>query len=199
MNTELAYRIAVLLLFVGFIAHRGYYSRKLKPSADNTLKQREATPASRLANLLSLPGFAAVLLYIIHPDWMAWAALPLPAWLRWLGAGLAFAGFALLQWSQQILGRNWSDTPRLMKDQRLVTDGPYQWVRHPIYTAFLLILSAPLLLSANWFIGLTWIGMTALDVMSRVRFEEALMLETFGEPYQAYMKRTGRFFPRLGL
>ena len=197
MDNELTYRIALPILFISFIAHRGYYSRKFRPSTENTLKQRQESFASRLANLLSLPGLIAVVVYVVYPPWMAWASLPLSAGLRWMGVGLALAGFVLLQWSQQALGKNWSDTPRLMKDQTLVTGGPYRWIRHPIYTAFLLIMSAPLFLSANWFIGLVWIGMTVLDVISRVRVEEAMMMESFGDHYRAYMQRTGRFLPRL--
>jgi protein-S-isoprenylcysteine O-methyltransferase Ste14 len=84
-----------------------------------------------------------------------------------------------------------------MKDQSLVTSGPYHWIRHPIYTAFLLIMSAPLLISANWFIGGLWLGLTGLEVMGRIQFEEALMLETFGEQYRVYMQKTGRLIPRL--
>ncbi len=197
MDNELIYRIALPILFISFIAHRGYYSRKFRPSTGNTLRQRKKDSASRLANLFSVPGLIAVVVYVVYPPWMAWASLPLSGGLRSLGVGLALAGFILLQWSQQALGKNWSDTPRLMKDQMLVTSGPYRWIRHPIYTAFFLVMSAPLFLSANWFIGVLWIGMTVLDVMSRVRFEEAMMMEAFGDPYRIYVQRTGRFLPRL--
>ena len=128
---------------------------------------------------------------------MAWSALPLPAWLRWLGVAIALTGFALLQWSQQSLGKNWSDSPLLLKGQEMIASGPYRWIRHPIYAAFLLILGSPLLISANWFVGGMWIGMTGLDVASRVRAEEAMMVGQFGEQYHAYVQRTGRLLPRL--
>jgi protein-S-isoprenylcysteine O-methyltransferase Ste14 len=130
---------------------------------------------------------------------MRWADLPFPAWLRWTGVGIALVGFMLLQWSQNTLGKNWSDTPRLLKEQSLVTSGPYRWVRHPIYTAFLLILGSTFLISANWMIGLTWIGMAVLEVASRISYEESLMLESFGDQYREYMKRTGRLLPRINV
>lgn len=194
---DLIFRILLLALFVGFIAHRGYYTRKLgRPNAD-TLKAREEKSTPLLANLLSLPAFIGTSLYIFYPPWMAWASLPFPAWLRWAGVGLALLGFLLLQWAHQALGRNWSDTPRLLKEQSLVTNGPYRWVRHPIYTAFLLIMSATLFISANWFIGLMWIIMTFLEVMSRISSEEGMMLEQFGDVYRMYMQGTGRLLPRL--
>jgi protein-S-isoprenylcysteine O-methyltransferase Ste14 len=128
---------------------------------------------------------------------MEWSALPLPLWSRWMGVAVALAGFVLLQWSQISLGASWSDTPRFMEGQKLVTRGPYRWIRHPIYTAFLLILGSLFLITTNWFIGLMWIAMTALDVAARMRAEEAMMLGQFGAPYQAYLGRTGRLLPRI--
>jgi len=197
LQSELIYRLLLLALFIGFVAYRGYFQRKFGRPDEDTVKQREENPAEKIANLLSLPALIATLLYIIYPAWMSWASLPLPAWLRWAGLGLAIVGFALLQWAHQALGRNWSDTPRLMKNQALVTSGPYRWIRHPIYSAFLIIMSAPLLISANWFIGGMWLVLTGLEVVSRIKFEEALMIETFGEPYRTYMQKTGRLSPRL--
>jgi len=95
------------------------------------------------------------------------------------------------------LANSWSDTPRMMKEQTLITNGPYRKIRHPIYTAFILILGSPLLISADWLIGLCWLGMTVLEVVSRINFEEALMIEFFGEQYRKYMKKTGRLFPKV--
>jgi protein-S-isoprenylcysteine O-methyltransferase Ste14 len=85
----------------------------------------------------------------------------------------------------------------MIREQSLVTSGPYRLIRHPIYMAFLLILGATLLISANWFIGLAWIGMTVLEITSRIGFEETLMLEYFGDQYRQYMKSTGRLFPKF--
>lgn len=196
MDTETIFRIILPALIIAFAAHRGYYVRK-HGEEQNTLKKREEGWTSRVASLLGLGGFVALFIYVIQPAWLAWGSLPLPLWLRWTGVVLALSGFALLQWSQNTLGKNWSDTPRMMKEQSLITSGPYQFIRHPIYTAFLLILGSTLLISANWFIGFAWIGMTILEVASRIGFEENLMLEYFGEPYRDYMKRTGKLLPKL--
>jgi protein-S-isoprenylcysteine O-methyltransferase Ste14 len=190
------FRLILALTLAVFVVHRGYYSRKLPPDPETTVRQQQAGVATRVASLLGIAALLSTLVYCLAPEWMAWASLPLPSWLRWAGVGLALGGFTLLQWSQETLGRNWSDTPRLIAQQTLVTDGPYRWIRHPIYTAFLLILSAPLLLAANWFVGGAWLGMTAIDVWVRVRFEEAMLLQAFGEEYRAYMESSGRLLPR---
>ena len=197
MSEELPFRFTLLVLLVVFVIHRAYYTKKhVRPDSDE-ITARGHSAAQVLANGLSVLALGATVVYLVAPQLIDWAALPFPDWLRWAGVGIALAGFALLQWSHAALSRNWSDRPRLLADQQLVTGGPYRRVRHPIYTAFLLILSAPLLLSANWLVGLAWIASTAIEVLSRIRFEEALLAERFGAAYETYAKDTGRLLPRL--
>ena len=193
---ETLFRIILPVLIIAFAAHRGYYVKNHSQPEDVTLKKRQEGIASRVSGVLGLIGFISVIAFVINPN-PAKASLSFPVWLRWIGIALALAGFALLQWAQVTLGKSWSDTPRMMKEQTLITSGPYQFIRHPIYTAFVLILGSALLISANWFIGLAWLGMTVLEVASRVGFEESLMLEYFGDQYREYMKKTGRLLPRL--
>lgn len=196
MNTETVFRVILPVVLIAFALHRGYYVRKHGPE-ENTLKKRSEDWTSKLAGLLGIAGFAAVLAYVIQPGWLSWAALSMPVWLRWAGVGGALSGFALLQWAQNTLGKSWSDTPRMIAGQALVSSGPYRYIRHPIYAAFLLILGSLFFISANWLIGLTWIGMTLLEIAARMAFEEALMVEYFGEQYREYMQKTGRVLPRF--
>ena len=194
---EALFRIILPVLIITFAVHRGYYVKNHSQSEDVTLKKRQEGSASKVSGVLGLFGFISMIAFVINPGWLAVASLSFPVWLRWAGVTLALAGFALLQWAQVTLGKSWSDTPRMMKEQTLITSGPYQFIRHPIYTAFILILGSVLLISANWLIGLAWLGMTVLEVASRVGFEEALMLEYFGDQYREYTKKTGRLLPRL--
>ena len=197
METETIFRVILPLLIAGFAAHRGYYVNHHSKPEDATLKKRDEGIASKIAGLLGMIGFTSTTAFVIDPQWLAFADLPLPVWLRWAGIGVAILGFALLQRAHAVLGNNWSDSPRMMKDQTLVTSGPYRWIRHPIYTAFLLILGSTLFLSSNWLIGLAWTGMTLLEILSRIAFEEPLMIEYFGDQYREYMKRTGRLVPKF--
>ncbi|MBC7878178.1 MAG: isoprenylcysteine carboxylmethyltransferase family protein [Anaerolineales bacterium] len=197
MQTETIFRIILPVLIIAFAAHRGYYVKNYSKPEEATVKQREEGIISKLAGLLGMIGFIAVLIYVINPAWLAWSTLHLPLWFRWTGLGIAVIGFVLLQWAQVTLANSWSDTPRMMKEQTLITSGPYRTIRHPIYTAFLLILGSTLLISSNWLIGLCWAGMTVIEIISRIGFEESIMLEYFGDQYREYMKKTGRLFPRL--
>jgi len=197
METETIFRIVLPLILVLFVAHRGYYVKNQSKLEDVTLKKREEGVASKVAGLLGMIGFISVIIFTINPGWLGFANLPFPLWLRWTGIGMATLGFILLQWAQHTLGKSWSDTPRMMKEQALITSGPYRFIRHPIYTAFLLILGSTLLVASNWLIGIAWIGMTILEITSRIRFEEALMVEYFGDQYREYRKKTGQLLPKI--
>jgi len=177
--------------------HRGYYGKFHSKPIEATVKQREENLVSKISGVLGLTGFLALAACAIKPAWLVFADLSFPAWLRWIGIGISMFGFGLLQWAQVTLANNWSDTPRMMKDQVLITNGPYRFIRHPIYTAFILILGSLLFVSSNWLIGFCWSGMVILEVFSRIKFEESLMVEYFGKDYSEYMKKTGKIFPRV--
>jgi len=98
----------------------------------------------------------------------------------------------------QSLGENFSATLHVREQHTLVMEGPYCWVRHPLYSTMYVLLVAFILLSANWFIGLASTGGLTLVVASRVKREEMVMIEKFGDRYREYMSHTGRFLPRLG-
>lgn len=196
-ENDLIFRILLAIILVSFVYHRAYYTRKYRADDQDDSPTDEPTNALRAAGILAVLGLLGTILYIIFPDLMAWSSLQLSLWLRWLGVIVALLGFGLLQWSQNTLGENWSDSARLMEGHRMVESGPYHWVRHPIYSSFLLILGSTFLISANWFIGGTWIMMMALDINSRIEVEEQLMISRYGDDYIEYKSRTGRIFPKF--
>jgi protein-S-isoprenylcysteine O-methyltransferase Ste14 len=197
MNEPL-FRTIVGLLLVLFVLHRAFYTRKIQHANEEVVDKPDLGALSKIASLIAVPAFLATLIYLFFPQWLIWSEIDLSSWIRWLGVIAAAVGFGLLQWSQSALGKNWSDDPVLIQDHRLVTNGPYRWVRHPLYSAFLLIFASLTLISASWLIGLLWLAMTALDILARVSTEESLMLQQFGGEYQSYMQKTGRFLPRIG-
>jgi protein-S-isoprenylcysteine O-methyltransferase Ste14 len=196
-NPELIFRVVQGLIVLAFVLHRGYYTRKFPPPEAETVEKLDSGLAGKIANLLALPALAALALYVFLPEYVFWASLPFPFWLRWTGVLIAVGGFALLQSAHAALGKNWSDQPRILESQSFVRGGPYERIRHPMYTAFLLILGSSLLTSANWLVGGLWIAITWIDIRARIRFEEDRLGAKFGEPYEAYKKRTGALLPRL--
>ncbi len=184
--------LAAVGLSLTFI--RLYYAVGAGRSAGRILMRRE----SRLSVawfFLSLATLASVI-YVVDPELIGWATLPLPSWLRWTGAGLGLPTVLLFLWVHHTLGKNWSASIVIKEDHILVTGGPYRWVRHPMYTNLFMWALTFFLLSANWFIGINWLVLS-VGGASRVGEEEALLIEKFGDEYRVYMQQTGRFLPRL--
>ena len=198
MTESLIFRVITLCLLLLFVANRAYYTRKFPVQENETVTKMSTGPMTVLTSLLSLVALGGSVFYIFFPSLIDWASAPFPFWLRWLGVLIAISGFGLLEWSQRALAGNWSDQPRLKKEQTLVQSGPYQWMRHPIYTAFLLILGSTLLITANWLVGLAWLSSVGLEAVSRIQYEETIMQERFGSDYELYRERTGKLLPKFG-
>ena len=144
----------------------------------------------------AVPWFVSSLVWMINPQWMAWSSVPLPIWLRWCGFVLIGLWGILLVWTFRSLGKNLTDTVVTRKVHTLVTTGPYCYVRHPFYSAFVVAIFGGSLVAANWFVfvaGLVPFGF----IVARTRIEEDKLVERFGDEYRNYIAKTGRFFPRL--
>lgn len=137
-----------------------------------------------------------LILYFVAPDWIEWAMLPLPAWLRWLGSVLMVVATALQVWMFLALGKNITDTVVTRKEHTLVTHGPYRWIRHPLYVAFVGLFVAVALITTNWLFFAGGVFTFTLMVI-RIRKEEANLLARFGEDYRRYRASTGAFLPRF--
>jgi len=111
------------------------------------------------------------------------------------GGALFVLGSALRQWAIHSLGTYFTDRARIVDGHRLVTTGPYALVRHPAYVGLALVyVGLPLLLGSA--IGLALAALLfPLALRFRLRVEEAQLTEHFGAEWQAYARRTPRFFP----
>jgi len=138
-----------------------------------------------------------VILYLIDPEMMTWAAVPLPLWMRWIGVVLLAATGGLLFWTLSSLGKNLTDTVVTRRAHTLVRHGPYRFVRHPFYDCVLLLMLSTSLAVANWFLFVTGI-LLFVFVVVRTGIEEEHLVRRFGDSYRDYMAHTGRFLPRSG-
>ena len=85
--------------------------------------------------------------------------------------------------------------PELLKDSKLVTSGPYRYVRHPIYTAVLMITLAYLINTPKIQNYIMWIVLLSVLVI-KLNYEEKLLLKRFPD-YREYKDRTKRLIPFL--
>jgi protein-S-isoprenylcysteine O-methyltransferase Ste14 len=124
------------------------------------------------------------------PDWVMLNLLPSA-----FGMVLKYAGYALLVWAGLNLGRNLTPLPKPKTDAQLVTTGVFAWMRHPIYSALMLISFGSSLERGNLIaFGLSLCLTILLEFKSRR--EEAWLCDQFSE-YAAYRLRVKKFFPGL--
>lgn len=157
--------------------------------------RRKSEPIAQTRVLVVSPLFAAVLVYLAEPPWMAWASLSIPLWIRWIGVALGVAVIPLFYWVLATFAASRDETVPTRQPHRLVTIGPYRWVRHPMYAVAIALAVSIGLIAANWFILLwTMVVLVAVRLVVIPR-EEAKLLEMFGDEYRRYRSGTDSFLP----
>jgi protein-S-isoprenylcysteine O-methyltransferase Ste14 len=201
VDSESLFRASFTTLFLLIVLTQAYYGRKnRRQDRVFALKKDDARREGRFKMVLQVTNFILLAtvagFYAADATWMRPLLAPFPGWLRWLGVGFGTLGIAGLIAVHQALGKYWSPYLRIQEDHRLVTDGPYRWVRHPMYSALIGLMIALGLISANWLLILLC-GMRIALLYMRISKEEAMMISRFGDQYRDYMQRTGRLVPRL--
>jgi protein-S-isoprenylcysteine O-methyltransferase Ste14 len=119
---------------------------------------------------------------------------PLMLYIQIPGLVLTITGYLLFMWSVIARGKyavSWA----MRDDHKLVTWGPYRYVRHPSYLAYFFMFIGFFLIWPNLF---ALVPSVAIPCYSRVTFqEEELLIRHFGIEYREYQKKTGRFIPRF--
>jgi protein-S-isoprenylcysteine O-methyltransferase Ste14 len=145
--------------------------------------------------LASLVMVGAVIVLFWHP-------LPVdpPAWYdrvaRPLGLAAMLAAGSLVTWAYVRLGPYWDGLISALPDHRIVQDGPFGLVRHPVYLGLSVYLAGGALLEADPVVGAVAV-VTALVVALRAREEERFLEERLGDEYRAYARRVPMLLPRI--
>ncbi len=118
------------------------------------------------------------------------------SWLLFIAGLFCGAGaLVLFLLTHKALGKLWSVSLQLKQEHRLVTEGIYEKLRHPMYSAFWLMTLAQALFLANWIAGLSGLMGFGFLFFSRIGPEEAMMEAAFGGQYREYQKRSWRVIP----
>lgn len=147
---------------------------------------------------LLLEGLSYVMVWVLPRKEVS--LLPMPKWLEVFWAGLAattaIASVLLWLWALRALGNHWALVARVVKEHRLVTNGPYGLVRNPIYLSMLgMLVATGLVVTRWWVLGLATAVFLAGNSI-RVRAEEQLLRASFGPEFDAYAARVPAMFPR---
>lgn len=171
-----------------------FFLQKRKPRPPTAKR----APAARWGMALQGAAFFSVwlfqrwnwpLLYSVSrplQDALSLAAIPMAITSSWLTVSAI-----------RTLGKQWSFDARLAEGHRLIVAGPYSHMRHPIYTAMLGMMLATGLAVTYWPIVAAATLIFCLGTAIRVRAEERLLRDAFGEDFEAYARYVPAILPRL--
>lgn len=111
-----------------------------------------------------------------------------------VGFALTVAGLLLALWARAAIGRNWSGSVALKERHELVTRGPYAHVRHPIYSAILLMYLGTAVATGGFW-AFAGFPVVLVSFVLKLKREEDLMRRTFSDAYPAYERRVKRLVP----
>jgi protein-S-isoprenylcysteine O-methyltransferase Ste14 len=192
---EIIYKIIFMVLFILAAFSRAPYAHKVKKL--KIIKSKRKKTQITMTILCGL-GMMIMPLFYVFSDYLNRYNIGLPDWARIIGIiGFAFAVFMHI-WTHYALKTNWDPYVEIHKKHKLITTGPYEHIRHPMYTAFFMWSIFQGILLSNYLVLIA--GVVSFDMMylSRIKHEEDLMIEQFGNKYRQYMKRTYRLFPKFG-
>lgn len=158
--------------------------------------QRTQSPWSRLVQIT--PEIAAFFLLFgrdVWPHWLRRRLFPEGSLaIEWLGVAITAAGIGFAIWARVWIGRNWSGRVTIKEQHELIQSGPYAFVRHPIYSGFLLAILGTAIVHGE-LCGLLALPVAAVGWTLKLRMEEAFMMQQFGQAYLDYKRRVKALVP----
>jgi protein-S-isoprenylcysteine O-methyltransferase Ste14 len=180
--------VAASVVMVAIRAPHGKRSRLVK-----TVRSGKGTREVILL-ILAWIGFLVPLLWVASPVFSFAEYALRPAALVAGSVCLAIGLFVFYR-SHADLGSFWSVTLEVRENHRLISQGVYRRVRHPMYSALVLYSVGQALAVPNWVAGPSYLVAFGILFAFRIRAEEQMMVDAFGDEYVAYMAKTKRLVP----
>jgi len=112
-----------------------------------------------------------------------------------VGVLILIAGSLLRRHCFRVLGTFFTGAVTVQADHRVIESGAYRWVRHPSYSAALLIVLGIALALGNWLSVVVSVVIAFLAYSYRARVEEQALLSSLGAPYAQFIASRKRFIP----
>jgi len=162
----------------------------LRRSHRDVIKKDNRSTLSNYLLRLSLFGSVVIAIVLVIQN-----IAMLPDWFFLPGIGIIVIGIIVRQWAMLILGRYFTITVSVHKNQKVVDYGPYQYIRHPSYLGISLIVIGIGVALGSWVGILVILLMYGSTIWYRMNIEEKLLVSELGDDYIQYMKRTKRLIP----
>lgn len=169
------------------------------------IRQPGRQVGSATAILRSIPFYILASVIFFGICFLLWRPLPLVLSLTWrvtafvLGSLLYFPAMGFVLWGRLVLGGMYFVSTgmgaQLFSDHRLVTNGPFAIVRHPMYLGLSVAVLGGLLLYQTWTMVVLLI--LPFGLARRARREEQALAAEFGEEWKVYCLNVPALFPRL--
>jgi len=150
-----------------------------------------------IRGILGIPAYIFLIEWLISVSYFPWAYIKFSIIINWIGLILLLISTFLLYWSLNSIKTNYHGTIGLHKEHELVTTGAYKYIRHPIVVSFLLVHISIFLLTSNWALGILLITTGLAVCILRTPIEEKYLIDRFGSEYVNYIKRIGKYFPKI--
>lgn len=166
-----------------------------------TLGKREGERTKRISRQSIVPlvtRFVWLAVFIVAPysDRHNWAVIADTVGLRSVGVLVYLLGLAWVCWAFLTLGKQHSAEVTIQKEHELITEGPYRWLRHPMYLGLIVFPMGVGLVFGSW-IGIALPLLLVGVFIWRIGDEEKLLRQEFGERWDTYCQHTWRFIPYL--
>ena len=130
----------------------------------------------------------------LRPGLLGQRFLPVRPATDYIGLALTIAGLGFAVWARFVIGRNWGGMITVQQDHKLMQRGPYDIVRHPIYSGFMLAtLGTAIILGEIG--GLISVALIVIAWGYKARLEESFMIEQFGAEYEEYRRKVKGLIP----
>lgn len=188
------FKIIFMILWLGNglvrMLHKLRY-KKIEIIKSNNTKREKFLGVIVGIGLMLMP-----MMYIFTP-WLDSFDMGLPDPVRWIGiTGFGF-GLILFWRVHKTLRENWSPILEIRRNHKLITDGPYKYVRHSMYTQIWIWVICQWLVLSNWIVGIVGVLAWTILYVIRISEEEKMMIEEFGQEYKDYIKITRRIIPGI--
>jgi protein-S-isoprenylcysteine O-methyltransferase Ste14 len=170
-----------------------FFSLYWTAAAKNSAPVKSSEPFSSTLLHQSLLNLALILLFFRIPG-LTGRWLPESVAFTITGIAIQAAGILLAIWARRHLGKNWSAAVTAKVDHELIRTGPYQLIRHPIYTAVLAMHLGIAIASGEWH-ALAGVILVAIAYVRKIRLEEQTLRRVFGDQHEAYRQNSWALIP----